>query len=131
MAVATEREADSPFETAVAQALRNVGYIVKHQVGLAGFFIDLAIVDPDRPGLYVLGIECDGATYHSARSARDRDRLRQQILENLGWQIHRIWSTDWFRTPERELKRVVQAIETAKNYITTARLEVNPISSNS
>ncbi len=131
IAVATEREADSPFETAVAQALRNVGYIVKHQVGLAGFFIDLAIVDPDRPGLYVLGIECDGATYHSARSARDRDRLRQQILENLGWQIHRIWSTDWFRTPERELKRVVQAIETAKNYITTARLEVNPISSNS
>ncbi len=85
-------------------------------MGTAGFFIDLAVVDPERPGRYLLGIECDGATYHSARSARDRDRLRQQVLEGLGWRIHRIWSTDWFRNPEREIKRAVTAIEEARAY---------------
>jgi very-short-patch-repair endonuclease len=94
--------------------LGNIGYCVKTQIGSAGFFVDLAVVDPDSPGRYLLGIECDGATYHSARSARDRDRLRQEVLEGLGWKIHRIWSTDWFRDPDRELKRVVEAIENAK-----------------
>ena len=110
---ATGREADSPFEEAVAAALRARGHEIEHQVGSAGFFVDLAVLDPGRPGRFVLGIECDGAMYHSARSARDRDRLRQQVLENLGWKIHRIWSTDWFRNPERELARVEAAIRSA------------------
>ena len=110
---ASGREADSPFEEAVAAALRARGHDIEHQVGSAGFFIDLAVVDPDRPGRYMLGIECDGAMYHSARSARDRDRLRQQVLEGLGWSIHRIWSTDWFRNRERELTRVEDAIRIA------------------
>lgn len=112
---ATGREADSPFEEAVAVALRARGHDIEHQVGSAGFFIDLAVVDPDRPGRYMLGIECDGAMYHSARSARDRDRLRQQVLEGLGWSIHRIWSTDWFRNRERELTRVEEAIRRASS----------------
>jgi very-short-patch-repair endonuclease len=107
---ASGREADSPFEESVADALRARGYNVAHQVGSAGFFIDLAVVDSRRPGRYLLGIECDGATYHSARSARDRDRLRQQVLEGLGWTIHRIWSTDWFMHSKRELERVEAAI---------------------
>lgn len=111
---ATGRAADSPFEESVAAALRSAGYEVVPQVGSAGFFIDLAIVDSERPGRYLLGIECDGASYHSARSARDRDRLRQQVLEGLGWKIHRVWSTDWFRHQERELRRLVTAIEHAK-----------------
>lgn len=110
----TEGEAESPFEEAVADALRQQGYDVVHQVGASGFRIDLAIKDPQHPGRYLLGIECDGATYHSARSARDRDRLRQQVLERMGWTIHRIWSTDWFRMPGRELRRTVEAIEAAK-----------------
>ena len=110
----TGKEADSPFEEAVATQLRQLGYTVRQQVGSQGFYLDLAIVDPAHPGRYLLGIECDGAAYHSARSARDRDRLRQQVLEGMGWRIHRIWSTDWFRHPERELKRVVEAIEKAK-----------------
>ncbi|HYI14606.1 MAG TPA: DUF3320 domain-containing protein, partial [Thermomicrobiales bacterium] len=110
---ASGRESGSPFEAAVAEALRGAGHTVEGQVGSAGFFIDLAIVDPKKPGRYLLGIECDGASYHSARSARDRDRLRQQVLEGLGWRIHRIWSPDWFRSPDRELKRVVAAIEDA------------------
>ncbi len=111
---ASGREADSPFEEAVAGRLRERGHDVSHQVGSAGFFIDLAVVDPERPGRYLLGIECDGASYHSARSARDRDRLRQQVLEGLGWKIHRIWSTDWFRDPERELGRVEEAISSVR-----------------
>lgn len=113
------READSPFEEAVADALRQKSYEVVHQVGSAGFFIDLAVVDKALPGRYLLGIECDGATYHSARSARDRDRLRQQVLEGLGWRIHRIWSTDWYRNPNQELNRLLKAIEAAKTEPTT------------
>lgn len=110
----TEREMDSPFEEAVYRALTARGYQVRPQIGSQGFYIDLAVVDPDQPGRYVLGIECDGAMYHSARSARDRDRLRQQVLEAVGWRLHRIWSTDWFRDPEREVERVVAAIEEAR-----------------
>lgn len=110
---ATGRDADSPFEEAVAAALRSKGHDVEHQVGSAGFRIDLAVVDPRRPGRYLLGIECDGAAYHSARSARDRDRLRQQVLEGLGWTIHRIWSTDWFRYPDREVAKTEDAIRRA------------------
>lgn len=112
--IVSDRPMDSPFEEAVAMALTTRGYTVRAQVGSTGFFIDLAIVDPERPGRYLLGIECDGATYHSARSARDRDRLRQQVLEGLGWRLHRIWSTDWFRDPDREMDRMVMAIESAR-----------------
>ena len=111
----SSRGPDSPFEEAVRDALVAGGYTVQPQVGAAGYFIDLAVVDPARPGRYLLGVECDGATYHSARSARDRDRLRQQVLENLGWRMHRIWSTDWFRDPAAELRRVIAAIEGARN----------------
>ena len=110
-------KAGSPFEEAVADALRERGFQVDHQIGSAGYFIDLGVKDPERPGRYLLGIECDGATYHSAQSARDRDRLRQQVLEELGWRIHRIWSTDWFRNPGRELKKAVEAIGAAKTHI--------------
>lgn len=112
--VVTGKEPDSPFEESVLSELNALGYEVKTQVGSAGFYIDLAVVDSDRRGRYLLGIECDGAAYHSARSARDRDRLREEVLRGLGWRIHRIWSTDWFRNQERELKRLVAAIEEAR-----------------
>ena len=108
-------DADVPFEDIVSSALLSLGYDVQHRVGSAGFFIDLAVMDPEQTGRYLLGIECDGATYHSSRYARDRDRLRQQVLVGLGWRIHRVWSTDWFRNPERELNRLVEAIEGAKS----------------
>lgn len=112
----TGRASDSPFEEEVVSALQKRGYTVATQVGSAGFFLDLAVVDPDSPGRYLLGVECDGATYHSARSARDRDRLRQAVLESLGWRIHRIWSTAWFRAPEKEMKALESAIEDAKRH---------------
>ncbi len=108
-------EADSFFEEIVADELERLGYAVNKQVGVAGFRIDLAVVDSKNPGRYILGIECDGATYHRARSARDRDRLRQEVLEGLGWIIHRIWSLDWFKDFEKELRRVILAIEEARN----------------
>ena len=110
-------EFQSDFERAVFQALRKEGVEVHAQVGCAGYAIDLAVVDPQEPGRYVLGIECDGMTYHSSATARDRDRLRQQVLEGLGWRIHRVWSTDWFRTPKRELSLLLQAIEAARGML--------------
>ncbi len=109
----TGREPDSPFEEAVIKALHSHGYELEPQVGTAGFFVDIGVKDPENPGRYLLGIECDGATYHSSRSARDRDRLRQEVLERLGWRLHRIWSTEWFRKPEVELERAIAAIEEA------------------
>jgi very-short-patch-repair endonuclease len=105
------REPDSDFEISVAGALADHGYEIRSQVGVAGFFIDLAVVHPYEPGLFITGIECDGATYHSARSARDRDRLRQEILQRLGWKIYRIWSTDWFTNREKETKRLIAHVK--------------------
>ena len=104
----------SPFEEAVRRAVESLGYEVHPQVGVAGFFVDLGVVDPEKPGRYLLGIECDGAAYHSSRSARDRDRLRQAVLEDHGWIIHRIWSTDWFQRPMEQLRIVAAAVEQAK-----------------
>jgi very-short-patch-repair endonuclease len=80
----------------VAELLTQLGHRVQAQVGVAGFLIDMAVRHPARHDRYVLGIECDGASYRSAKSAWDRDRLRQEILESLGWRLHRIWSTDWY-----------------------------------
>lgn len=90
--------------------------MVHPQVGQAGYFIDLAIAHPTKPGRMVLGIECDGATYHSSRSAQERDRLRQSHLESMGWRIHRIWSTDWFRNPKAALEAAEAAISEAIAY---------------
>lgn len=110
----TERGPDSPFEEAVQSVLTRQGLEVHNQVGVAGFFIDLAVVDPETPGRYLLGIECDGASYHASNSARDRDRLRQEILEAHGWTIHRIWSTDWFQREAQERERLLSAVASAK-----------------
>ena len=89
----------SEFEQQVSHALEQAGMTVHSQVGTTGFAIDLAVVDPDRPTRYLLGIECDGATYHSSRWTRDRDRLRDAVLRDRGWVLHRIWSFDWFHRP--------------------------------
>ncbi|MDT4824838.1 TIGR00376: putative DNA helicase [compost metagenome] len=122
----TGKAVDSPFELEVIEALRERDYEVEPQVGTAGYFIDIAVKDPEYPGRYVLAIECDGAAYHSSRSARDRDRLRQGVLEGLGWNFHRIWSTDWFRNPHQEINRAVAAIEAARIKIAEKRDAVVP-----
>jgi very-short-patch-repair endonuclease len=110
-----QEDYDSPFEQEVREALIKRGMEVKKQIGCSGYKIDLALVDPRQPGRFVLGIECDGATYHSSATARDRDRLRQEVLESLGWRIVRIWSTDWMRDPEGQIQRVVKAYERRLN----------------
>jgi very-short-patch-repair endonuclease len=107
----TGKPPGSPFEEAVARELERKGYKVEPQLGVAGYYTDIAVRNPEGPEQFLLGIECDGAQYHSTLSARDRDRLRQEVLENLGWEIERIWSVDWFRDPTQELKRVLGRLD--------------------
>ena len=121
-AIAIEREVnvnsfeqfDSEFELEVCEFLRQNGYDVDTQVGCSNFRIDLGIKRHDTSD-YVLAVECDGATYHSSKNARDRDRLRQQILENMGWKFYRIWSTDWFKNTSVEKERLLKAAKEAMN----------------
>lgn len=108
-------EPESPFEEAVASIIVQAGYEVALQVGAAGYFIDIAVKHPDNPSEYLLAVECDGATYHSSLSARDRDRLKTAVLQKMGWDVHRIWSTDWFNNRGTEISRLLNAIEIAKN----------------
>ena len=119
-------EPENDFECSIRTELVRRGCTVDAQVGCAGYRIDLAVRDPSLPGRYLLGVECDGATYHSAKSARDRDRLRQEVLERRGWRIHRIWSTSWFHDPEKEIERAMAAIEQAKNNRPEPRTPLNP-----
>lgn len=113
--VVTGLEADSPFEEDVANVIRSLGFEPDPQVGSSGFRIDIGVRHADRPAQYILAVECDGAAYHSALWARERDRLRQEVLESLGWRFHRIWSTDWFHRREREISRLRDALVQAKS----------------
>lgn len=97
---------ESPFETAVARALREKGWIVHPQVGVSAYRIDLGVVHPDKSGLYLVGVECDGAMYHSSAYARERDKIRQAVLEGLGWTLFRVWSTDWWTNKKREIDKL-------------------------
>lgn len=113
---------DSPFEEAVYDFLSSKGYEVVTQVGCSGFRIDMAIKHPTQKGKFAIGIECDGATYHSSRTARERDRLRQTILEDMGWVIYRIWSTDWIKNQKSEEDKLIQAIENAL-FVTSSNMD--------
>jgi very-short-patch-repair endonuclease len=109
----TGKEPDSDFEIWVKEKLETIGCEVVPQVGVAGYFIDLGVKHPEHPYGFLMGIECDGAMYHSSKSSRDRDRIRQDVLEGLGWEIYRIWSTDWFHNSDREFARLKKHIEQA------------------
>jgi hypothetical protein len=124
---------DSPFEEAVSAALQRKGWTVVPQIGVSRFRIDLGVVHPDRPGDYLAGVECDGATYHSAATARDRDKVRQAILEGLGWRLVRLWSTDWWVDKAGATERLHAALnklldqsrqETAEKEAAKAQAEV-------
>ena len=110
----TGLEADTPFEEDVAEAIRRHGFLADPQVGSAGFRIDIGVRHPDKPSTYLLAVECDGATYHSALWARERDRLRQDVLEHLGWRFHRVWSSDWFYDRATETERLLAALASAR-----------------
>lgn len=102
---------DSDFEVEVADRLRARGFEVDYQIGVSGFKIDLGIRHPDHPERYLAGIECDGAAYHSSKSARDRDRLREEVLTGLGWRLLRVWSTDWFDNADLQTARLAERLE--------------------
>ena len=102
----TNREPDSEFECFVINQITSMGCEATPQVGVAGYFVDIGVTHPDWPHGFLMGVECDGASYHSSRSARDRDRLRQEVLEGLGWHLYRIWSTDWFNNPPAEAAKL-------------------------
>lgn len=104
-------DADSDFEIEVAERLRARGYAIDYQVGVSGYKIDLGVRHPDHPERYLAGVECDGATYHRSKSARDRDRLREEVLNDKGWDIVRIWSTDWFDNPSLQTTRLIEKLE--------------------
>lgn len=107
----SNRDFDSDFEKMVYDLLTSKGYEVDKQVGVKGFFIDLAVKHPLNKAFYAVGIECDGAPYHSTKSARDRDCIRQSVLESLGWKIYRIWSKDWFFNTQKEVEKLLQYLE--------------------
>ncbi len=102
---------DSDFEIFVKDRLESIGCEVHAQVGVAGFRIDLGVKHPKYPHRYLVGVECDGASYHSSRSARERDIMRQEVLESKGWNIYRIWSTDWFSDSDKEFRKLERYID--------------------
>ncbi|WP_244479929.1 DUF3320 domain-containing protein [Methylobacterium sp. Leaf94] len=127
----TGGEVESPFEAAVMAALRAKGWTVHAQIGVSGFRIDLGIVHPDAPGRYLAGIECDGATYHRSATARDRDRLREHVLTDLGWRIRRVWSTAWWSDAAGALaqldRRLREDLEADRLDAVEATAESDPI----
>ena len=104
---------DSALDEDVAAEIKKMGYQVVPEVGCSGYKIDMAVVDPTSKGSYLLGIECDGPTYQSSSSARDRDRLRDQVLRQLGWRIHHIWAPAWVARRDSEIRRLKEALEQA------------------
>lgn len=126
------RDPDSSVEVVVAEAIQRHGYEVDCQVGVANYFIDLEIRHPEKPGTYLLGVECDGATYHSARADRDRDKYSQALPEGLGWEIYRIWSKDWFENAEAETRKPMKYLETLAHQKPSINLSVpqNSLKSN-
>jgi very-short-patch-repair endonuclease len=109
-------DTDSPLEQDVLTELTRRGLNVVPQVGVAGYRIDLGVLDEASPGRFLCGIECDGVAYHASETARDRDRLRQQVLEARGWTIHRVWSTDWFKDRQGQIQRLLSLIEEARKH---------------
>ncbi|MGH9941679.1 MAG: DUF3320 domain-containing protein [Pyrinomonadaceae bacterium] len=105
---------ESPFERDVLKELKLKHLSVVPQVGVAGYRIDLGVLDEVVSGRFICGIECDGAAYHLSETARDRDRLRQQVLEARGWDIHRVWSTDWFKDRAGQIERLLKLIEQSR-----------------
>src|SRR5262249_44827759 len=119
------------FEADIQEALTRRGMALLPQWGASRYRIDLVAQHPYRPGRFVLAIECDGASYHSAPTARDRDRLRQQQLEALGWRFHRIWSTDWFMRREEEIERAWIAFQAAVAHTDRVDAGTDPVSERS
>ena len=86
------------------------GFKVSRNIGCSDYKIDLAVEHPKENGTFIVGIECDGENYSSARTAREREHLRPQILKNMGWNMYRIWSTAWIKNTKEEQERLLNFI---------------------
>lgn len=122
-ALTAASETESPFERDVCLELTRRGIRVEPQVGVCGYRVDLGILDDELPGRFVCGIECDGVGYHSMETVRDRDRLRQQVLEDRGWIIHRVWSTDWFKDRAGQIERLLALIQQSREQIKSEAIQ--------
>jgi hypothetical protein len=118
---------DSNIDQDVSEEIENLGYKIVPQVGCSGFKIDIGVLDPVNEGCFLLGVECDGTTYKSSSSARDRDRLREQVLQQLGWRIHRIWSPAWIARRESEIKRLKEVLEMAQKQQLEKEIQSPPV----
>jgi len=118
--ISAVNETESPFELEVFQELTRLGISLIPQVGVSGYRIDFGVQDDEAKGRFVCGIECDGVAYHASETARDRDRLRQQVLEERGWEIHRVWSTDWFKDRHGQVKRLLELIALSRENVRRA-----------
>ncbi|MBN1591728.1 MAG: DUF3320 domain-containing protein [Candidatus Coatesbacteria bacterium] len=105
---------ESDFEADVAGEIRAMGYEIVPQVGCSSYRIDIGVLDPESPGRFLLGVECDGAMYHSSATARDRDRIRQAVLEGMGWKLYRVWSPTWIKHRKKEIERLKFSIESVR-----------------
>ncbi|MBO0838996.1 MAG: DUF559 domain-containing protein, partial [Actinobacteria bacterium] len=102
-----------PFEADVQERLAAEGVTVVPQYGVGGYRVDFAAAHPHDPSRMVLAIEADGESYWRSGSVRDRDRLRGEHLQRLGWQYHRLWSTNWYRNADDEVTKLRKAYERA------------------
>lgn len=113
LASSQTRVAQDEFKSSIADYIRSKGYIVRESIGCSGYTIDIAIKHASQREEYVAGIECDGLSYVSARTARDRDRLRKSVLSSMGWRLYRVWSTEWYKNPEIERQKLIAFIDAA------------------
>ena len=104
---------DSELVEEISEFLRDYGYETDTHLGCSALKIDVAVKHPNSDEDYLLAVECDGETYHSSKAARDRDRLRAEVLERMGWKYYRVWSTDWFRNKRVEKERLLDALKSA------------------
>jgi len=121
---------ESPLEEAIAEALSQLGWQVEPQIGVSSFRVDIGVIHPDRPGAYLAGVECDGATYHRSAAARDRDKTRQQVLEDLGWNILRVWSPDWWYDSDSAIedvhRQLTELLESSREEAAKTTASVGP-----
>lgn len=109
--MACSRKANSSFEECIKRELETQGYELHSQIGCGSYRIDLGVVDPEKPGCYLMGIETDGENYHSGKYARDRERIRRQLLRALGWRFHKVWAMDWIEDPKAQLVKIEEALK--------------------
>lgn len=108
-------EATASIETIIADRLRSLGYTVHTDIGCSGYKIDIGIVDTENTSNYQLGIICDGKNYKRTKTARDREIVQNNVLKALGWDIHRIWTIDWWEKPDEVMATIQEAIARKKS----------------